>query len=101
MRHELHFVENMHFVQEVVKVFENIICVVHTPILKMWRLMHPTFKLTQRLYYLQNSNEFKCKGSRFIHHKFARKNNNKQMLFILFTCLKVGIINYLKFAFRL
>ena len=61
MRHELHFAENMHFVWEAVKLFENSICVVHTPILKMWRLMHSTFKLKQPLYYLQNSYEFKFK----------------------------------------
>ena len=66
------------------------------------RLMHPTFNRKQRLYNLQNSNEFKCKGSRFIHHKFSRKKKNKkkkQMLFILFTCLNVG--NDLNFAFSL
>ena len=51
MRNELHFVENMHFVWEAVKLFENSICVVHAPILKKWRLMHPTFKLKHRFIY--------------------------------------------------
>ena len=92
MRHELHYVENTHFVWEAVKLFGNSICVVHSAILKMWRLMQPTFKLKQRFYYLQNSHEFKCKGSRFIHHKFSTKKKTTTQNKCCSYCLRVWML---------
>ena len=51
-------------------------------------IMHQTFELKQRLYYLQNSYEFKCNGQPFIHHKYSRKH----MFFILLLALILTLL---------
>ena len=94
MRYELHFSENMHFVWESVKLFENTICVVHTHILKIWRLMHPILSLNN-VYIIYKIVTNLDVRELFIHHKYSRKH----MLFILFTYLNVG--NDLNSAFSL